>query len=317
VGLVDKILHLGELEAAPPILVDIGASQAIHPKWRRIARYSVCVAFEPDDRAAGHLTSAKAGFRTLHRFNSVVVDAPAAADGRFYLTRSPYCSSRLRPSEERLADYAFAPLFQVEREVEVNTIELPAALGELGLDRVDWFKADSQGTDLRLFESLDEDVRSRVLVAEFEPGIIDAYEGEDKLAEVMRAMAERNFWLSELTVRGSARVRSELAEATLGAFGHRYLDAVTKTAPGWAEVEYMNDFDHVELFGKREWLLGCLFASLRGHHGFCLELASRGLERFDEPLFGEIRESALRRLRLSSLKVPFLGAAAFARRVLA
>ena len=68
--------------------------------------------------------------------------------------------------------------------VELPALDIPSVLAELGLERVDWLKGDSQGTDLRLFRSLG-DLASSVLVAEFEPGIIDAYEGEDKFADVL------------------------------------------------------------------------------------------------------------------------------------
>ena len=128
-----------------------------------------------------------AGYRRLHVFPAAAVpDDTAEAD--FHLTRSPYCSSLLRPDAAALGDWDFARLFDVERTVRVPCVSLAKALREAGVTRVDWFKTDSQGTDLRLFQSLGEAICRRVLAVEFEPGIIDAYEGEDKLSAVLAAM---------------------------------------------------------------------------------------------------------------------------------
>jgi FkbM family methyltransferase len=311
---IDRILRLPELEAAPPVLVDVGAAQGIHPRWRRIAKYSVCVAFEADERELASVTSEAAGFRQLTTYNSLAAERPSAAE-RFHLTASPFCSSRLRPRPDTLRRYAFAPLFRVERTVDVPAVDLPSALAELGLDRVDWLKLDSQGTDLRLFRSLGKELTRRVIVVELEPGIIDAYAGEDKLADVLAEMDGQGFWASELMVRGSTRVDSELARRALGLRMSRYLDVCHKTAPGWAEVEYFNDFEDHDVFGKRELLLGCAFALLRRHYAFALELATKGRERFGEP-FAELERTALRRIRSRFARLPLLAFGALGGRVL-
>jgi FkbM family methyltransferase len=312
-GVVDRILRLPELRDAPPVLVDIGASGELHPKWREIARYSICVAFEPDEREAAYLTRASGRFRQLHLIRAAVTEQ-AEGESDFYLTNSPFCSSRLRPDQEALADYVFAPLFEVERTISLPTVDLPTALGELGLARVDWFKVDSQGTDLRLFTSLGEQISGKVLVAEFEPGIIDAYEGEDKLADLMRYMDEREFWPSEVRVQGSPRGKSELIRARFAQRTHPYLATALRPAPGWAEAEYFNEFNAKGLT-ERDFLLGFAFAHLRGHHAFALELAVRGNDRFDRPVFRELEEVALRRIRRSFARLPLTIARSFAGRI--
>jgi hypothetical protein len=230
------------------------------------------------------------------------------------LTTSPFCSSRLAPRLDSLGRYAFAQLFEIERTVELRALGLSAALADLGLERVDWIKIDSQGTDLRLFRSLTDDLARRVLVAEFEPGIIDAYEAEDLLADVLVEMRGRGFWVSEMRVRGSTRIDSTLARRLLGSRARDYLDASHKTAPGWAEIEYFNDFVDADAFGKRELLLGCVFAFLRGHNAFALELAVRGRERFGAP-FEELERTALRRIKASFARLPLTAARRLSRRL--
>jgi hypothetical protein len=312
-SLVDRILEQPELKAEPPVLVDIGAAQGLHPKWRQIARYSICIAFEADERELGSVTSEAAEFRRLTTYNAIAAERPADS-APFHLTASPFCSSRLQPKTEILGRYAFAPLFEVERTVELRVLDVPGALAELGLERIDWFKADSQGTDLRLFRSLGP-LAETVLVTEFEPGIIDAYEGEDKLVDVLGDLEGRGFWMSDLQVRGSTRIDSDLAMRLLGERARAYLDVCHRQAPGWAEVEYFSDFEDESRFGMRELLLGCAFALARGQHAFAVELAERGRTRFGGP-FEEIQRSALRRLKADFARFPLAAVEALARRLL-
>jgi FkbM family methyltransferase len=293
-SVVDRILRLPELEAAPPVLVDIGAARGMHPPWRRIAKYSFCVAFEADDRELASVMSEAGDFRTLTTYNCLAAEKPSASE-TFHLTASPYCSSRLMPRLEQLRRYAFAPLFRVERTVDVRARDVPSVLAELELDRVDWLKIDSQGTDLRLLRSLGTELVRGTLVVELEPGIIDAYEGEDTLAQVLEEMSAWGFWVSELAVRGSTRIDAELARRVLGTRASAYLDLCHKSAPGWAEIEYFNDFEHGS-FGKRELLLGYAFAFIRRHYAFALELADRGRRSFGSP-FDDLEAAALRRVR--------------------
>jgi hypothetical protein len=136
VSVVDKILQLPELEAAPPVLVDVGAAQGIHPPWRRLAKYSVCVAFEADERELESVTSEATDFRHLTTYNAIAAERSSPAEP-FHLTASPFCSSRLKPRLDALGRYAFAPLFEVKQTVELRALGLSEALAKLGLERVD------------------------------------------------------------------------------------------------------------------------------------------------------------------------------------
>src|SRR3989449_10620500 len=144
-----------------PVLLDIGAAVAPPEVWRPIAPHSVYVGFDPDLR--------EMQTRTDHPYHQAVIvnEAVTGDAGRshahFYFTKSPTCSSTLQPDASSLSEYLFADLFVVEREAGVRATTLDAVLDRLALPGVDWLKTDSQGTDLRLFESLKPDRRARVL----------------------------------------------------------------------------------------------------------------------------------------------------------
>jgi FkbM family methyltransferase len=320
--LVDRILSGPEFTAEPPVLVEVGASGGTNAKWRALAPYSICIAFDPDVRAMQAVHAETSGYKRLF-----VIPAAAVADdvseAEFHLTRSPQCSSRLRPDAAALGNWSFARLFDVERTVRVPCAGLQKALREAGVSRVDWFKSDSQGTDLRLFQSLGEALCLRTLAVEFEPGIIDAYEGEDKLSAVLAAMDRPEFWLCDLDIRGTLRMSPE--DAGLLENGRTGLASkVLRSAPGWGEMTYLNTLHGSGPFAKRDWLLAWVIATTREQHGFALDLVRRAGAATSEPVFAELARESERiirkKLRRSEarhrMRIGLRGLRSMARRVL-
>jgi hypothetical protein len=290
---IAEVLRRPEIADEPPILIDIGASGALHPEWKPFADCSIAVAFDPDDREMGYAVKESSSYKRLYLFNCVVTDeAPRAEKVEFYLTRSPYCSSVLEPRSEALGNWAFSELFAVEKKAPMQARTLSSILTELKISRVDWFKTDSQGVDLRLFQSMGEDIVRKVLAAEFEPGILDAYRGEDKLWSLMKYMDAQPFWMSDMTVKGTQRIRPELVRERFPAIHRRYFQRLLKTTPGWAEVLYLNTFREEGALRLREYLLGWVFAIAKEQHGFAIDVALAGEKRFGDPLFRRMADHA-------------------------
>lgn len=287
--IIDEILESNFFADNPPMLLDIGASGKIHPKWQPIAKHSICIAFDADAREIGYAVNESKGYKKLYLFNNLVSnDALAEAD--FFLTRSPYCSSLLEPDHQSIAGYNFGDLFEVDRIVRLQTVQLTDALRSAGMSRIDWFKTDSQGTDLRLFQSLGDELMKRVLVAEFEPGIIDAYRGEDKLHAVMKFMDSQPFWMSDMKICGTQRIsQGALKYSDQQHRGQVRSGMHLKIAPCWAEVSYFNSFGPEAVWlDQRDYLLGWIFTLIEGQHGFGLDIALQGKKRFQLPIFEQL-----------------------------
>lgn len=302
-NLTERILQDGELRDKPPVLFDIGASTHLPEAWRTLAKYATCVAFDPDARQMGHLETASRDYRKLLVYPAIV---HAETDGEvdFYLTRSPECSSTLPPDTDSLRRWRFAPFFEVEKVVKLPAVTLKTVLRETGLDRIDAYKSDTQGTDLRLFRSLPPELGRRILSLEFEPGIIDAYRGEDKLWQLLAAMEkEDDFYLAGLTLHGSVYLPSG-QEAKLKWWQRRLVSAAFREAPGWGEARYLNRLLEGRGFGRREYLLGWIFAMIERQPGLALELAEKGGALCGDAFFEEMAAATLRSIpyRTSALK---------------
>ncbi len=305
-----KIMKHPSLLDRPPVLVDIGASGALPRQWKLLAPYSICVAFDADTRDFVAEESTSSGWKKLYSLNRLVAER-TTDNVDFYLTKSPHCSSTLQPDADALKPWEFNPLFQVEKTIKMPAVALRTALSKIGVDYIDWYKTDSQGTDLRIFDSLPVPMLEKIIAAEFEPGIIDAYVGEDKLHQLLSYMEKRPFWVSQMNIKGSQRIdRGELPGLKI--LPGKYVGSFLKTAPGWCEISYMNTLTTAEM-SCREYLLAWVFSTVKGEHGFGLHAARNGAIKFQEPLFNELHDisrsalgSASGYIRLGATKLSWI-----------
>jgi hypothetical protein len=277
---IDRVLEAMDIQ---PILVDIGASGGPPGLWEPIARRAVYVGFDPDRRELHDVLEGHYARSII--VNQAVTSESDLTEAHFYFTRSPYCSSTLQPDTDSLADYLFSDLFTVERESSVPVASLSAVLERLDLTHVDWFKTDSQGTDLRLFQSLPDAVRRGVLAVDIEPGLIDAYQGEDLFIDAHRELLREGFWLSSLDVRGSVRMKRTTLESVAscrpGLIDARVYQSV-RSSPGWCEARYLRTLESLEDrdADQRDHALLWVIAMMERQWGYALDIAGAYEQRF-------------------------------------
>jgi len=223
-----------------------------------------------------------------------LVTSESAEEVDFYLTKSPHCSSSLAPNQKALEPWAFSPLFEVDHIVKLPSVDLQSALLKVDVDYIDGYKTDSQGTDLRIFNSLPKEIINKILLAEFEPGIIDAYQGEDKLHNLLAHMEKEPFWISNMEIKGSQRINN-LDLKSLNYFQQRSIESFLKMAPGWCEISYLNKMEQSEMT-LREYLLAWVFASLNAENGFALFVANKGYELFGDKLLLKLQNKSMKEL---------------------
>jgi FkbM family methyltransferase len=296
--IIDKILQSKYFEGHPPVLIDIGASGGIHAIWKSIAKYSCCIAFDADDREFQMSEETNNGYKRLIKINRIVSNK-TGGHAEFYLTNSPYCSSLLEPDSEKLQPWLFKPLFEVKNISTLPSVTIAETLDSLDIQYIDWFKVDTQGTDLRIYNSLPDDIREKIILAEFEPGIMDAYKGEDKLYSVMKEMHVQGFWLSSMQVKGTQRLQSHYT-SRIGSFSSK---RIIKTSPCWAELTY---FRNPVKLTFRSLLLMIVFAMLDHQYGYALELTDLGKTEFEDPLLDECRKAVLKKIQNAKLKLPLI-----------
>lgn len=258
-----------------PVLIDIGASGEPPDIWNAIAKHSIYVGFDPDLREMHEIPRSR--FYKEIIINKAITSRDEDNEVLFYLTKSPYCSSTLKPDSKSLSHFLFSDLFIVERETRVNAITLNSVIEHLSLTHIDWLKIDTQGTDLRIFNSLKPNVRSRVLAVDIEPGLIDAYSGEDLFIDAHKDLTQNGFWLSNMNIGQAIRMnRSTLNEVMASKKGitASLIERTVKKSPAWVEARYLRTIDYLSQnnFDKSQYTLLWIFALLDGQFGFALDL---------------------------------------------
>src|SRR3954451_13264516 len=166
---ISDLLTAHEIE---PVLVDIGASGGSPRIWHSIRSLSTYVGFDPDTRDIRHPQEGE--FRHA-RIVHEVITANGDHEVQFFLTRSPYCSSTLRPNSIVTDNFLSADSFIVERQESAPASNLNVIMDRLELPAIDWMKIDTQGTDLRIYNSLRKELREKLLAIDIEPGLRGAY----------------------------------------------------------------------------------------------------------------------------------------------
>ncbi len=152
------------------------------------------------------------------------------------------------------------------------------------MDRLDWFKTDSQGTDLRLFQSIPDSIRQGILAVDLEPGLINAYQGEDLWVDAHPHMLKNGFWLSNLAVKGALRGTQATLQAELGYTPSDYntYNRALPAAPAWCEARYLRRLDHLQDAPLTSYQLLWVFAGIDGQWTFALELIRQAKQLFGE-----------------------------------
>ena len=273
---IDDLIQKANLH---PILFDVGASGEPHAIWNPISGQAIYVGFDPDEREMYEMTDGK--FYRNITVNKAVTDENGDETIHFYLTKSPFCSSTLPPNKKILSQYLYADLFTVERETTVPATTLNKTLEKIGLPHIDWLKLDSQGLDLRLLKSLDQAVFDQLLAVDIEPGLTEFYVGENLFADLHPYLTSNGFWLSDIVVKGSVKMRPDNFTTMESSSEKRNaLQSRMKQTPGWVEARYLRDLSHIT--SKEQHILLWVFSVLDQQVGFALDVASQYRECFGE-----------------------------------
>jgi FkbM family methyltransferase len=305
VNVIDQILNHPLLIEKPIVLIDIGASGGTNKVWKRIASKSICVAFDADSRELKFEEKESSFFKKLYIINAIVSDTEADTN-TFNLTKSPFCSSLLMPNYLELDDYFYRDSFTVEKQIELKTITINQALKNLNIDYLDWFKTDSQGTDLRIYKSISQDIHNEITVAEFEPGIINAYQNEDMLFDVIRSFKENNqFYCESCVIKGSARIKKDfLDEVSKSNFFQKVLKHSLPQDAGWAEIRYLRKYQNVS--GLRNVLVNYVFSIVLGQYGNALSICRNMGDGIENSLKDKMEKFALSQIKKSVYSKEFL-----------
>jgi hypothetical protein len=177
-------------------------------------------------------------------------------------------------------------LFDVQSRANVRATTIDSVVTRLNLPGIDWIKLDTQGTDLRLINSIAPDILSKIMAVDTEPGLIDIYRAEDMFVDVHRDLTSHGFWLSFMHAGEFVRMRRTTLDAARrveAKIDDQYMRTVVRKTPAYLEARYLRTLEWLaeHSLSEREYTLLWVFALVDNQVGFAFDV---GVEF--ERLFG-------------------------------
>ena len=182
-------------------MLDLGSGGGLDAKWAGLSSVCNLVGFDPNEQECRRMEQAPHALRSARYLPYAVGERDGTQT--LYLTRSPWCSSLLKPRPDWLARLEFGHLFEVVGKEEVNVVSL-ATVKEVQERDFDVVKVDVQGMELPILRNSGR-VLEQAFAVETETGFVQNYEGETTFGEIDVFMRSQGFRLFDLTTHRQPR----------------------------------------------------------------------------------------------------------------
>lgn len=182
-------------------MLDLGSGGGLDSKWKGLASLCNLVGFDPNEQECRRMEQAPHGLRSARYLPHAVADQNG--EQTLYLTRSPWCSSLLRPRQDWLNRLEFCHLFEVVGSKKVNVVTLDSIQEVEGRD-FDIVKLDVQGMELPILRNSGR-LLEKAFAVETETGFTKNYENETTFGEIDVFMRSHGFRLFDLTTHRQPR----------------------------------------------------------------------------------------------------------------
>lgn len=169
------------------IIADAGAAYGLPGHLRMLSPVSLVCLFEPHSQRAEELRRELGG--DVRVFQTAL--SSQGGERTLYVTNVPTGSSLLPPGSDAAMKLTEPSYFFPVEEQRIQTRRLADVLGETGINRLDFMKADVQGAELEILQGLGERLSRTLLGVELEVGFPGGYIGQPgfgALDEHLRAL---------------------------------------------------------------------------------------------------------------------------------
>ncbi len=258
-----------------PVLVEIGSTGQAADTWTGIAPQSTYVGIGPE--SAGFKDASSSAFREFIPIGIAVADQPAN-HAKLHVAKDPVYSSLLEPNTKVLSEFFDLGMFKTDHDREVTCSALDDVLNNFKIRRIDWFKTNINGLDVRILNGLSGSFRRRLLAIDTCLDFIDMFQGQDATLAQHPELVNDGFWLSRLITCGGIKLRSDsLEELRKRSFpiDTAVVESHHRLSPGWAFATYFRTIESIRTgdFTRREYVVLWSFALLDGQFGFAADLA--------------------------------------------
>ncbi len=177
-------------------LVDIGASGGLEPRWRRHALHIAPFFFEPDKRAMDKLAKESGSVEPkIFPYALTEIDGSVTLN----LCEKQTVSSVFKPNIAYLSRFQDVERFHIVKQVEVPARALDSCLSAAESLKIDFFKIDTQGCELRILEGARKTLATPVIGLEVEVEFQELYENQPLFGELCSELRRHGFEFFDFT----------------------------------------------------------------------------------------------------------------------
>jgi FkbM family methyltransferase len=177
----------------PLLLIDVGASGGVHPRWPKFTSCYKALLFEPDPREAIILKSRNKENLTV--IESALSDSEKTID--FHLCKKQQVSSIYLPNFELVNKFPDPERYEVLRSIKMKADSLDNQLQKNNIKDTDFIKLDTQGSELSILQGGVNTLKN-VIGVEIEVEFIELYQKQPMFCEVDSFMRNNGFQLFDL-----------------------------------------------------------------------------------------------------------------------
>ncbi len=212
--------------------------------------------FEPDEKAHELLSRNPPPGHTYYK----VAVGGHRGTSTLYVTRSPACSSLLKPNAKFFGCFTdCAPQIEVVEQRVVETVSLDGFLPGAGVTSCDFLELDTQGTELEILKGADRFLATSLVGLQTEVEFSPIYEAQPLFAGVDEYLRGFGFMLFDLT-------RSHYRRAAMAR------ELPTRGQLLWGDAAYLRDYRWFSGDLAKEHILKlCVIAGVMGFHDYAVE----------------------------------------------
>jgi len=276
------ILKIPSAREIPFVVVDCGARQfSIDPNVSESFPRVVIIGFEADAEECARLNRLHEG---RCKFFPVAV-GDRQGKRNLFVTRSPECSSFLRPNMDFLSRFTEGEAAaEVVETTLVPVVSLDQYLPEMGITHIDLLKLDVQGAELDILRGSRGFLQSDVLAIHVEVEFSEMYQGQPLFADVDAYIRDFQFTLFDLS---RVRYRRKTLPPKMD----------TRAQLLWGDALYFRDYQYFNSRSmKQNAIKLAVLASAYGFHDYAMEilqhLLSKGREVLADSELTELERSS-------------------------
>jgi FkbM family methyltransferase len=176
----------------PLVLIDVGASGGLENNWLEAKRHLKIIGFEPDERAYNELIEKQ------NKMITYLNVGLGGGDSTLFLTKKQQTSSMYKPNYELLKCFPDIERFELVGETELKTKTLDNLFNMDSINRADFIKLDTQGSELTILDGAKEILINQIFGIEIEVEFAEIYKNQPLFADVDKFLKKLGFHLFDI-----------------------------------------------------------------------------------------------------------------------